>query len=129
MDEIHILPTDKTPEVILNPEGIIMIKGRGLTVNKTEVSRQILNWIDGYFKDLAEITYVIIEFEYLNSFSTTTLVSILRKLSEITRQSKKLIIRWYYDQDDEDILERGEYIASTINFPIEFIMKNKINDR
>jgi hypothetical protein len=33
LDEVHILPTDNTPEVLLNPEGIIKIKGRALTVN------------------------------------------------------------------------------------------------
>jgi hypothetical protein len=33
IDEVHILPTDSTPEVLLNPEGIIKINGRALTVN------------------------------------------------------------------------------------------------
>ena len=37
LEEFHILPTENSPEVILNPEGIIKIKGRGMVVNKTSV--------------------------------------------------------------------------------------------
>jgi hypothetical protein len=33
IDEVHILHTDSTPEVLLNPEEIIKINGRALTVH------------------------------------------------------------------------------------------------
>jgi hypothetical protein len=127
--ELHILPTDNTPDFLFNPEGTITIRGRGLFGNKTESTEQIMNWVDEYLSNPAEITYVIIAFEYLNSFSTTILVSILRKLSQVILQSKKLVIQWYYDEDDEDILERGEYISSTFDIPIKFILTNNIADR
>jgi len=105
---------------------MIKIRGRGLFQNKTEVIEQIMNWIDKYLRNTTEITYVIISFEYLNSFSTTILVSIIRKLSQVILQSGKLVIQWYYEEDDEDILERGEYISSTFNIPITFIKTNHI---
>jgi hypothetical protein len=124
--EIHILPTGNIPEFLFSPEGIIKVKGRGLFGNNTEVIEQVLNWIDEYLRNPAEITNVILAFEYLNSSSTLIIVSILRKLSQIILQSEKLVIQWYYEEDDEDILERGEYISSTLNIPIEFIMTNSI---
>ena len=123
-DELHILPTDNTPEFIFSPEGIIKIKGRGLYGSQTEVPEQITNWIDAYLRNPAETTDVIIAFEYLNSFSTTILASILKKLTQITSQTKKLVIRWHYEEGDEDILERGEYISSTFDIPITFVMTN-----
>ena len=124
--EIHILPTDNTPEFLFRPDGMIKIIGRGLIGNKSEVTEQIGIWIDEYVTKPAEITYVIIAFEYLNSFCTTILVSMLRKLSQVLLHSGKLVVQWYYEEDDEDILERGEYISSTLNIPIEFIMTNSI---
>ena len=124
--EIHILPTGNIPEFLFSPEGIIKIKGRGLFGNNAEVIEQVLNWIDEYLRNPAEITYVILAFEYLNSSSTIIIVSILRKLSQVILQSEKLVIQWYYEEDDEDILERGEYISSTLDIPIEFIMTNSI---
>jgi hypothetical protein len=123
---IHILPTYNTPEVILNPEGIIKIKGKALFANKTDIPEQIMNWIDNYLIDPAETTYLIIAFEYLNSLSTITLVSILKKISQIVFLGKKFVIHWYYEKDDDDMLELGKYISGAFNIPIEFIMTDDI---
>ena len=43
-----MLPTDNSPEVLLNPNGIIKIKGLGMVVNKTTVPEQINDWLDAY---------------------------------------------------------------------------------
>lgn len=128
MDEIHILPTKQTPEFILKPEGVIKIQGRGLYSDKTEVIDRILKWIDDYTDHPAKTTYITIAFEYLNSLSTIMLVSFLRNLSVIVKQSKFLDIKWYYEADDEDILERGKYISSSFKIPIQFILTDKIPD-
>jgi len=124
--ELHILPSDNTPEFLFNPDGMIKIRGRGLFGNNTEATEQLGMWIDKYVTNPAEITYVILAFEYLNSSSTIIIVSILRKLSQAIRQPKKLVIQWYYEEDDDDILERGECISSTLDIPIEFIVTNNI---
>lgn len=128
LGELHILPTENTPEFLFSPNGMMRIKGRGLVPDKTEAIEQIMTWIDNYLDNPAEKTYVIIAFEYLNSFSTTILVSILRKLSKVILHSEQLVVQWYYEEDDEDIIERGEYIASTFNIPIVFILTKSITD-
>jgi hypothetical protein len=125
-NEIHILRTNQTPEYIFNHKGDIRIQGRGLYCDKPELSDQILSWIDDYLNNPAKVTNVTIAFEYLNSLSTFVLILIIRKLSRIMLQSKKLVIRWYYEGDDENILDRGRYISSCCHIPIEFIRTNNI---
>lgn len=127
ISEIHILPTSNTPEYHLDPNGFIKIKGRGLMGANSEVSKVLMNWIDIYLKDPADTTYVILAFEYLNSFSTTILVSILKELRKVETMNKKFIIHWYHEEDDDDILERGEFISGTFNMPIEFLVTNDIS--
>lgn len=112
----------------MDPEGRIRINGRGLVVNKTDVPDMINDWLDTYIMDPAEITYVTIAFEYLNSFSTSYLLTYLKKISQVLIQSKKLKVQWFYEEDDEDMFERGEYIALSLNIPIEFIITNKLSD-
>jgi hypothetical protein len=34
---------------------------------------------------------------------------------------KKFIINWYYEEGDEDILERGEYFSSILDVPVNII--------
>jgi hypothetical protein len=126
MEEVHILATNKNPEVLLNPEGIIKIKGRAIDESRTKFSEQVMTWIDSYILNPAQSTEVTIALEYLNSFNAIILASFLKKLSQLNQQSRKLVIRWYIEEDDEDLLERGEYISSTLNIPIEFIMTDQI---
>jgi len=128
IDEVHILPTNKTPEVLLNPEGIIKIKGRAIDESRTGVPEQMMNWIDSYLLNPAESTEVIIALEFLNSFNTIILTSTLKKISQVIQLGKKLVIRWYYEEDDVDLFERGEYISATINIPIEFFPVINIAD-
>jgi hypothetical protein len=128
IDAVHILSDDKNPEYFLNPDGNIKIKGRGVAATVTEVPFQIMNWIDEYLVNPAEITTVILALDYLNSYSLINLVSILRKLSQVNKQSKKLVIKWYYEDVEDDILYQGESVSSTFNIPFEFIMTNNITN-
>lgn len=126
-DKVHILPTDSTPEFLLDPDGIIKIKGRGLYGAGNDNSVRVMGWIESYLLHSAETTLVIIAFEYLNSYSTTILVSLLKKLSRVILEKKKLVIQWYYEEDDDDLLERGEYVSSTFDIPVTFIVTKDIS--
>jgi hypothetical protein len=86
-----------------------------------------MKWIGEYRSKPAEITHVIIPFEYLNSLSTKILFSLLKMLSQVILHSGKLGIQWYYEEDDEDILERGQFISSSLNIPINFVIINDIS--
>jgi hypothetical protein len=126
LSEIHILPTENTPEIILSPEGIIKIKGRAVTVYNPEFIKQVIEWIEAYLNNPPRTTYITIAFEYINSYGTTILLGILKKLLEVNLQSKMLDIKWYYEEDDEDTFERGQYIASALNVSIKFIIVRSI---
>jgi len=118
----HILPTDKTPEFIFDAEGTLSIKGRSMALHRTAPSEKLLNCIDKYLQNPARTTTVTISLEYLNSFGTHILVAIMRKIALVVDQGKILVVKWYYDEEDDDILERGHHIAETFNIPIEFIL-------
>lgn len=117
----HILATDKTPEVIFDSEGTLSIKGRAMALNRTAPSEKLLDCIDKYLQNPARTTTVTIALEYLNSFGTQIIVAIIRKLSGVVQQGKILVVKWYYDAEDDDILERGHHISETFDIPIEFI--------
>lgn len=128
MNEIHILRTNQTPEFTFNPNGTIKIVGRGLFNDKPEFTDKLIAWIDAYRRNPAKVTNVTIAFEYLNSMSTMILVTLLQSLSRIGRQSNRIVIKWFYEGDDEEILERGKYISFSFDIPIEFIMTDNIDD-
>lgn len=124
MLEKKILSTKNTPEISLDPEGIIKIKGRSMNGNVTELSRQIEDWVDEYICDPADVTSVDIYLEYFNGINLKIYMSLLKKIASVKLKNKKYIINWYYEEGDEDILEKGEYISSVLNIPFNFLKIN-----
>lgn len=116
------MPTDKSPEVFLSSDGIIIIKGRVFVLGSSEIPLKTTEWIDLYVNDPCELTCVILAFEYINSFTTIILIRLLKKLVQVISHNKKLVVKWYYEDGDNDILERGEHISAAVNIPFEFIM-------
>jgi hypothetical protein len=128
MDKVHILPTNTTPEVMLDPRGIIKIKGRAIDERRAKSPEQITDWIDAYVLNPAGMTEVTVALEFLNSFNTLIITSLLRKIVQVLQHGKNITIKWYYEEDDVDLFERGEYISNTIDVPFEFIATDKIAD-
>ena len=121
MKELRISPTKNTPEIILNPEGIIKIRGRSIHENAFYFFSPVEDWITGYILSPADITSVDVSLEYFNSASAKILILLLKKITYVTLKHKKFIFNWYYEEGDEDMLERGEYFSSILNVPFNFI--------
>ena len=118
-----ILPTKNTPEVILDPKGIVKITGRLIPENAEDFFIPIEKWINEYFKNPAEITCVEISLEYINSVGSKYLLDLIRKITHIhlKKNSKKFIINWYYTDEDEDMLQKGTIFSSKLDVPFNFI--------
>jgi hypothetical protein len=123
--ELRILPTKCTPEISLNPDGVIKIRGRSMIENVNDFSKQIEDWIDKYICNPADLTCVDFHLEYLPTSNLKFYISLLNKIESIKLKNKQYIINWYYDEGDEDIIEKGEYISSFLDIPFNFI---KISD-
>ena len=121
MKELRISPTKNTPEIFLNPEGMIRIKGRSIHENVTDFFEPIEDWISEYIAMPADVTCVDMNLEYFNSASAKVFIHILQKITYVTLKHKKFIFNWYYEEGDDDILERGEYFASVLDVKINFI--------
>jgi hypothetical protein len=116
-----ILSKNGSPEVILNPHGIITIRGRSINGNINELFNETEEWIEKYIANPAEITYIDFYLEYFNKANCGVLIAMIKKLESLKLISKKFIINWYYEEGDEDILEKGEYLSSELNIPFNFI--------
>jgi len=120
-----ISPTKNTPEVILDPKGIIKLTGRLIPENAEDFFNPIEAWINEYFCNPAEITCVEIYLEYINSVGTKYLLDLIHKITHIhlRKNNKKFIINWYYKDEDEDILEKGTFFSSDLDIPFNFIKR------
>lgn len=105
----------------MNPEGIIRIIGRSIHENVTDFFGPIEDWVTEYIEVPAEVTCVDMNLEYFNSASAKIFIHLLQKITYVSLKHKKFIFNWYYEDGDEDILERGEYFSSVLDVPFNFI--------
>ncbi|MEI6048483.1 MAG: DUF1987 domain-containing protein [Bacteroidota bacterium] len=124
MEELRISRTKNTPEVVLNSEGRIKIKGRSIHENVIDFYTPVEDWISTYIVNPAEVTIVDFNLEYFNSASAKVFVHLLQKITYVTLKHKKYIFNWFYEEGDDDILERGEYFATILGVPVNFIKIN-----
>jgi hypothetical protein len=121
MEELRISPTKKTPEILLNPGGLIRIKGRSIHEDVTEFFIPVQEWVSQYILSPAEVTIVEMNLDYFNSASAKVFIHLLQKVTYVTLKHRKFVFNWYYEDGDEDILERGQYFSSVLDVPFNFI--------
>lgn len=121
MELVMLEGTKKTPEVSLDPSGKIRLSGRSIPEDASKFYEQIVEWVIDYCSNPRDTTTIDIELEYFNSGSAKYVMQILRELSELLTDKNQLTVNWYYEEGDDDILERGEYYSSILNLDINFI--------
>jgi hypothetical protein len=124
METLTILGTPKTPTVEMNVDsGIIEIKGRSIPENSIDFYRPIVEWIDQYADSAAPETKVNIQLEYFNTSSSKCILDVFKKLEQVFKKNgdKGVVINWFYEEDDEDMLEAGEDYQSILKIPFKMI--------
>ncbi len=121
MEPISIAGTPKTPTVNFNSNGKIEIKGRSIPENSIEFYDPLVKWLEDYLSNPAELTEVNIQLEYFNTSSSKCILDVFKKLEAIYKSGNEVIINWYYEEDDEDMLEAGEDYQSIIKVPFKMI--------
>ncbi|HBE41617.1 MAG TPA: nuclear pore complex subunit [Bacteroidales bacterium] len=120
MKELKIPSTKTSPEIILSPEGLVKISGRSIHEDVAEFYSVVEIWLNEYIKSPADVTCVEMNLEYFNSASAKVFIHLLERIKHVTLNNKKYVINWYYEDGDEDILERGEYFSSILDTPFNF---------
>lgn len=115
-------PTPDTPSVILDPhKGEIVIHGKSYSQNTIGFYEPVKEWISEYVETPANKTVLELKFDYYNSFTFKIIVEIIQMLSASKEGRKSLVIRWYYKEGDEDMMEQGKDIAELLDVKMELI--------
>jgi len=122
MEELAIMGTPKTPAVRSDSnQGLLEITGRSNPENTIEVFKPIVNWVEEYLLHPGEKTTINIQLEHFNTSSSKSLIGILKRLEVLKKEGREVVVNWYYDADDEDILEAGENFESVVEIPFNMI--------
>jgi len=122
MESIFIDGTPKTPNVSFDHDkGILLLKGRSIPENSIEFYKPLVDWLEKYASNPKGKTVCDIQLEYFNTSSSKCLLDLFKKMETMSKNGSEITINWYYEEDDEDMLEAGEDYQSIINVPFKMI--------
>ena len=122
MENIVINGTAKTPEVNFNSEsGALEISGRSIPENSYQFYEPLLTWLDQYAGEPKSSTLLTFRLDYFNTSSSMYILGILKKLEKLHLTGSKTEVKWYYDSDDEDMLQTGEDLKQIVKLPIDMV--------
>lgn len=122
MDSILFDGTPKTPTVNFDSEkGLLLLKGRSIPENSIEFYKPLVDWLESYSGTPQPKTVCEIQLEYFNTSSSKCLLDLFKKMEGMSKNGNEIVINWYYEEDDEDMLEAGEDYQSIINVPFKMI--------
>jgi len=104
MKNLIIAPTSSTPAINFRKEGRLLIEGRSLPEDTAKFFSPLIDFARHITAADVKVT---VKLEYLNSSSTKKLLELLNVL-DVNRQINSLSVEWYFEQEDEDILESGQ---------------------
>lgn len=114
--------SNNTPYFELNrTSGYLKLEGRAIPENPSDFFAPIVSAIDEYFESPQEKTRFDMNLEYINSGSSKYLLSLFRDLQKHGQKGNDILINWYYEEDDEDMLEAGEDYQSILKIPFKMI--------
>ncbi len=119
MENIFIAGTPKTPTVLFDSEArTLSLSGRSIPENSIDFYASLITWTD----DLCSsdgVVEVNINLEYFNTSSSKCLMDLLKRIESSNVDAH---VNWYYEEDDEDMLEAGEDYDAIINLPFKLLL-------
>ena len=116
MDTIKIEASDDTPKVLCTSEGLISISGRSLTEDPFSFYIPILKWVENIN---AENLQIELRLDYVNTSSSKQIFNLL-EVAKDNKWKKQLLIKWIYNENDDDGLSFGRELESTLDIPFEY---------
>jgi hypothetical protein len=122
MESISIPGTLKTPTIISDGEkGLIEIKGRSNPENSSLFYKPLIDWVEQYSANPPEKTIVNIKLEHFNTSSSKCILDVFKKLEPIKKANLDIMVNWYYEEDDEEMMEAGETYGTMTVIPFKMI--------
>ncbi len=122
MDNLVIEGSKQTPKVeFIASTGILEISGRSIPENTFEFFNPVLLWLDEYSKNALDETTINVNLEYFNTSSSKYILEVFKRLKGLINDGKEVFVKWYYEEDDEEMMETGEDYEDVSGLPFEII--------
>lgn len=131
MEKLIIEPTANSPRIVLDPEmSNFEFSGESRPENVRKFYLPVLEWLEAYTASQEGLQddqrtsglQCQFNFEYFNSTSAKYILDIFKSLNALHALGLELKIKWFYEEDDEDMLEVGQEMSRMSKLTFEYII-------
>jgi hypothetical protein len=127
-ERLTIAPTRRSPWIVFE-QGRIFVMGRSIIENPSKFYEPGLRWLYGFSKEWSGKTKIDLGFEYINTGSIKWLYILLQELSKREELSENTLVKWYYEQGDDDMCELGFILQSLVECHFSIIEVDEMNSK
>ncbi len=122
MESVFLSKTTETPSVRMDVSGaVVELEGNSYPENAFEFYQQIFDWIDEYFKSGSDRLRAVFRLNYFNTSSAKCMLNFMTLLQKYHGQDKMISVEWFYEEDDDDMLEIGKAFSVDFTMPFQLV--------
>jgi hypothetical protein len=123
MEKLHIHHTKTTPSIVFDADkNEFKISGRSIPADAAIFFSPADRWAEKFTAVFDKETFSIdIMLDHLNTGSVRSILTILTRFIRMKSRGKTVNINWHYEQEDEDIRDKGEEMSLILEHPFNFI--------
>ncbi|MCU0432465.1 MAG: DUF1987 domain-containing protein [Bacteroidia bacterium] len=119
MSRLFIPGTNSTAQVDFDRDaGTMSITGVSIPENADQFFKPLHEWADTLIKSYSGNIKLTLCLTYFNTTTVRHLLPFMQRLIQHFRNS--LAVVWQYEEDDEELLERGEELSDVLQFKFEY---------
>lgn len=108
MENLNIEQTKYTPQITLNTNGTMEMRGKSYPENTFEFYAPVMEWVKEYFEtSVKDKTVINLEITYFNSSSSKLFFDFFDLIEE-NDEENEIEINWIFDEENESAEEAGQ---------------------
>ncbi len=122
MENFFIEETEDTPRIeFLADSHVFTISGRSLPENAIDFYAPVLEWVDKTLNENERESFTFeIKIEYFNTSSSKQLAKLFLTIEKYY-EKHDILIKWFYEKEDLDMLMSGNQYSKFLKLNFKFI--------
>ncbi len=120
--QLKIEATTTTPSVSFDPaSGVLEFSGQSYPEDSLPFYQEIQDELAAHLEKNSQPLTLDFKLNYFNTSSSKCLLTLLESVERFQAQRENIKVRWFYEEDDEDMHSSGIDFSLDILLPFEFI--------
>lgn len=122
MNSLLIEATKATPDIIFGTDGKWILQGKCCPENPISFFEPIFEWISEYKDSENPDIKLDMILTYFNTSSSKVFLDFFDLMVEVKQAGKEVTINWFYEADDEDMMESGEEFSEDVDLDFNLVI-------